>query len=277
MANAPTYSNPGGTETDAVGVVLIDPTTGEPYAASGGGGGGAGDASAANQTTQIDHEANMVTALQIMDDWDESDRAKVNIIAGQVGVQGGSGVVTALTQRVALATDVALPAGEAHIGAVGGHTIHASANFTRPADTNVYASGDLVANNTTAGSVTPMSFTVGRGALGLGGMIRRARMRKTGTGITNASFRLHLYSASPTVTNGDNGAWLSNQAANYIGAVDITVDKAFSDGAAGNGAPNVGSELNFVSDTVFGLLEARGAYTPASAEVNTLILEVLQN
>ena len=49
--------------------------------------------------------ASMLTALQIMDDWDESDRAKVNTIAGQVGVQGGAGTVTALTQRVALATD----------------------------------------------------------------------------------------------------------------------------------------------------------------------------
>lgn len=46
-----------------------------------------------------------VTALQIMDDWDESDRAKVNIIAGQVGVQGGAGASTALTQRMAIATD----------------------------------------------------------------------------------------------------------------------------------------------------------------------------
>ena len=40
------------------------------------------------------------TALQIIDDWDESDRAKVNPIVGQAGVQGGIGDVTATTQRV---------------------------------------------------------------------------------------------------------------------------------------------------------------------------------
>lgn len=56
------------------------------------------------------------TSLAIMDDWDETDRAKVNPIAGQAGVQGASGVVTALTQRVVLATDVALPAGTNAIG-----------------------------------------------------------------------------------------------------------------------------------------------------------------
>lgn len=48
---------------------------------------------------------NSATALQIIDDWDESDRAKVNIIAGQVGVQGGAGALTALVLRVTEATD----------------------------------------------------------------------------------------------------------------------------------------------------------------------------
>lgn len=44
-------------------------------------------------------------SLSVLDDWDETNRAAVNIIAGQVGVQGGNGVITALTQRVVLATD----------------------------------------------------------------------------------------------------------------------------------------------------------------------------
>jgi hypothetical protein len=47
--------------------------------------------------------ASAVTALQIIDDWDETDRAKVNPIVGQAGVQGGAGSVTASTQRVTLA------------------------------------------------------------------------------------------------------------------------------------------------------------------------------
>lgn len=55
-------------------------------------------------------------SLSVVDDWDESDRAKVNPIAGQAGVQGNTGTVTALTQRVVLATDVALPAGTNAIG-----------------------------------------------------------------------------------------------------------------------------------------------------------------
>jgi hypothetical protein len=62
--------------------------------------------------------AAIAASASVLDDWDEFDRAKVNPIAGQAGVQGGSGVVTALTQRVVLATDVALPAGTAAIGKV---------------------------------------------------------------------------------------------------------------------------------------------------------------
>lgn len=171
-----------------------------------------------------------------------------------------------------VSSDNPLPVG----GQVGGLTIRPSTSFVRPADTTAYAVGDLVANSTTAGSVTPMTFAVGRDA-DSGGMIRRIRLRKTGTGITNALFRLHLYSASPTPSNGDNGAWLTNQAANYIGAVDVVVDRAFTDGAAGNGVPVSGAEINFTSQTIYGLLEARGTYTPASGETFTVSLEVLQN
>jgi hypothetical protein len=159
---------------------------------------------------------------------------------------------------------------------VGGHVARASANFTRPGDTTAYASGDLVANSTTAGQVTPMTFSLAR-VTGRGGMIRRARLRKNGTSITNASFRLHLYSASPTPANGDNSAWSTDKAANYVGAMDFTVDKAFTDGAAGNGVPMIGSEIIFTADTYYGLLEARGAYTPANGETFDVSLELIQN
>ena len=160
-----------------------------------------------------------------------------------------------------------------------GLTVLPSATFNRPADTTAYAIGDLVANSTTAGSVAPMSFTVARVAAG-SGMIRRVRVRKTGTSITNASFRLKLYSTSPTFSNGDNGAFLTNQSASFIGYLDVTMDQVFTDGAAGNGVPVVGSEINFAlasGQVVFGALEARGAYTPASGETFTFALEVLQN
>lgn len=45
------------------------------------------------------------TALQIMDDWDEVDRAKVNPIVGQAGVAAGAGAVGVTVQRTTLASD----------------------------------------------------------------------------------------------------------------------------------------------------------------------------
>lgn len=169
--------------------------------------------------------------------------------------------------------------GELHLGEIGGKVANPSASFTRPADTTAYASGDLVANSTTSGSVTPMSFTAARVAAG-NFMIRRARLSKSGTGVTNAAFRLHLFTASPGVTNGDNGVFLSTQAATYLGYFDVTSMMAFSDGASGIGAPGVGSEHGVAlasGQTIYGLTEPRGAYTPISAEVFTWTLEDYQN
>jgi len=44
-------------------------------------------------------------SLSVLDDWDESDRAKVNPIVGQAGVAAGAGAVGATVQRVTLASD----------------------------------------------------------------------------------------------------------------------------------------------------------------------------
>lgn len=45
------------------------------------------------------------TSLSVLDDWDESDRAKVNIIVGQAGITAGAGAVAANSPRVTLASD----------------------------------------------------------------------------------------------------------------------------------------------------------------------------
>ena len=150
----------------------------------------------------------------------------------------------------------------------------ASASFTRPPDTTAYASGDLVANSTTASAVVPMTFNIRNENLGT--VIRRARIRKSGTSVTAAQFRLHLYStATITEANGDNGAWSTDKVANYIGSMDVTVDKAFTDGAQGVGVATNGVDINYPFGIVYGVLEARAAYTPASAEVFTVELECL--
>lgn len=75
-----------------------------------------GASTLAEQQTQSTALAAIKTAVEIMDDWDESDRAKVNLIVGQAGVAAGTGVDGATVQRVSLATNVPLPTGANAIG-----------------------------------------------------------------------------------------------------------------------------------------------------------------
>ncbi len=74
---------------------------------------GAAQATSAKQDSQLTQETAAATSLAIIDDWDESDRAKVNPIAGQAGVDGGAGAVSSKTQRVVIVTDqTAIPASQ---------------------------------------------------------------------------------------------------------------------------------------------------------------------
>lgn len=69
-------------------------------------------------------------ALQIIDDWDESDRAKVNLIASQAGIDGNSGAVTAKTPRVTLASDDPAVVSLGNIdNAVDGNYLNVNANI----------------------------------------------------------------------------------------------------------------------------------------------------
>lgn len=67
------------------------------------GGAGAVDANTNRVTLASDDPA--VVSLAILDDWDESDRAKVNLIVGQAGIAAGSGTIGATVPRVNIATD----------------------------------------------------------------------------------------------------------------------------------------------------------------------------
>lgn len=153
--------------------------------------------------------------------------------------------------------------------------------FARPADTTAYSSGDLVANSTTAASVAPLQFTVPREA-GRGAYVTGCRLKKSTTTVANASFRLHLFRAAPSVaTDGDNSAFASNVsgAANYIGAIDVLDMLALADGAVGSGAPRVGTMRPILlpsGTTVYGLLEARAAYAPGNAETFDVMLETIR-
>jgi hypothetical protein len=109
--------------------------------------------------------------------------------------------------------------------------------------------------------------------------LKRARLFKSGTSITNAAFRIHLFTAAPVAANGDNGVFSVSQAAAYLGFLDVTTMLAFTDGAAGQGLPSLGTDVPLIlpsGQIIYALLECRGAYTPVSAETFTVTLEIEQ-
>lgn len=189
---------------------------------------------------------------------------------------------TMLDRLKTLATLLAAPtpAGELHIGEVGGNSAVAGGSFTRPANTTAYASGQLVANSTTAGSVVPIPCAVARKNAGTG-VITGVRLSKSNASLTNASFRVHLFKTSPTTTAGDGAniaSAVNGVASVALGYVDVTMDQAYSDGAKGFTAIQAKAfDAAASSQNIYALIEARGAYTPASGETLTLALEALRD
>ena len=158
-----------------------------------------------------------------------------------------------------------------------------SSNFTRPANTTAYTSGDICANNTTAASVVPLSWTAAEAYTtqsSAGFAVRRAKLKKSTTSTTNSAFRLHLFGTDPSaasgIVNGDNGAF-SVKDASYLGFFDFPAMIALNDSAMGIAGPAAGVEIAHAfssGTTLYGILEVRGAYTPGNAEVFTVELEI---
>lgn len=155
--------------------------------------------------------------------------------------------------------------------------------LTRPADTTQYAAGDLVANSVTAGSVVKLVFPRNKLQGRTSGKILGGSLKKSTVAVTTASFRLHLFTADPgAVTNGDNGAIVVASVGNYIGFLDFNFATLTADGniagaallkAATAPATPIGFSL-LGGGTLYGLIEATGAYTPASGETFTATLDV---
>jgi hypothetical protein len=109
------------------------------------------------------------------------------------------------------------------------------------------------------------------------------RLEKNNNTTSNATFRIHFFENTPTVSNGDNGALLVNLAG-YVGYVDLPTMVAASNGAytvsdsAGasmfNGTTSDGLYGYASSTYIYALIEARAAYTPTSGGILTLTANV---
>lgn len=166
---------------------------------------------------------------------------------------------------------------------VGGITVvqAASSTITRPGALT-YASGQLVANSATV--PVNLQFTTLARISGGSGTIIGAQISKTTNSITNAAFRLHLFSVAPTyvAATGDGSLLTATVTSNggYLGYIDITAMVGLNNAAVGSGAPdNSRGGIPYVAaaQIIYGLLEARGAYAAGAAEVFTITVDALQD
>jgi hypothetical protein len=141
--------------------------------------------------------------------------------------------------------------------------------FTRPNDTTQYAAGDLVANDTTAGNVTALTWTIPAGSKNVAKIVSVVMTKSDGADVTGATFRVHFFATTPLApANGDNGAFspvvTACQANTYLGHSGTLTHQLGGDSLA-QAAPSI-PLVGLTSDTVYGLIEATGTYTPAAQE-----------
>lgn len=160
------------------------------------------------------------------------------------------------------------------------------ATFTRPNDTNAYADGDVVAD-VTANPPSIIKFPNACGEGG-GGVILSATLGSSALPGTKLSADLWLFDEQPANNwAGDNAAFALNDA-----DVDKVVGVIALDGtAAGNIKVSTANYIVNVQGlaiafskkkaaqknedrTLYGVLVARNAYTPAAQEVFTLKLGI---
>lgn len=148
-----------------------------------------------------------------------------------------------------------------------------AAVMTLPGGGGTYAAGDLVANSATAGSVVPLScvaVTSGKNVIVTG-----ATLTTSNTTITNGSFNIELYTSLPTVTNGNDGAFLSTMSGHFC-TLPTSLLFVGSDGAQGRGAPAVTTSCNRVlsgTQTIYALISVQAAYAWTAAQTFTLQIE----
>ncbi len=171
---------------------------------------------------------------------------------------------------------------------VGGIIKMISDTLARPADTTQYAAGDQVTDSTTAPSVLTFSnvglYTLPESA-DASGVIVAATCVSSANQSTKPNFELWLFQ-STHAPNNDNAAWAPSDAILNDALGVITFDSwkigTVTSGADGNAASfvenkTIAFQCADSDEDLYGLMVARNAYTPVSAEIFTITLHIIQD
>lgn len=159
---------------------------------------------------------------------------------------------------------------------VDGKAYRVTTTITRPSNTTAYTAGDVVGD--TGGSAI-LTFT-SAGPSGGFVILQSVSLVFSDSTVPSGmgSFRLHLYSATPTAI-ADNAVFdlVSGERTNYMGYVDIPTPQDFGSSLyAQIDYPGRLIKLATASTTLFAELETRGAYTPVSASTVQVRMNLLE-
>jgi hypothetical protein len=150
--------------------------------------------------------------------------------------------------------------------------MNAKSSITRPANTTAYASGDVINENA---STSPIELVIGApsGTWVLGGQLICSNPLATGITVD-----VMLFSKSFTIA-ADNAAFAPTDTEMkdyYLGTLTFDNFKALTNNAFCDGYPTRNTFLYSETNPfkIYAVIVIRSAYTPTSAEVWTLKLDV---
>ena len=157
-----------------------------------------------------------------------------------------------------------------------------SAEFTRPADTTAYTAGDVVSNSDA--TTVPVTLTSMGRVTGGSGYITGVRLTTNKKSIT-PRIRVHLFNVATATLAADNVAHkeLYADASKRVGMFDLPAMTTGTDTTNSDMSRSVDftQRIPFQcaadSSSLFYVLEAIDAFTPASGQKFTLSLNVEQN
>jgi len=150
---------------------------------------------------------------------------------------------------------------------------------TRPADTTTYAAGDVISESTSAGTVWTFPFSRTNG---LGGILQDSALINSTAQTLKMDADLYLFDTTIASNLNDNAAFAPSDAEMKTLLTVIT----FLGGAGKVGSGNFSNEVTGLArvmqcasaqSSIFGVLVARNAYVPTSAEDVTIRLKIIQD
>lgn len=157
-----------------------------------------------------------------------------------------------------------------------GFPVTVSTDVTRPADTTAYAANDALSDSTSAPTSGGFTFTSAARKSGGSGIITDAIITTSADAATLLQGEIWIFDTSVTNIN-DNSAFAvsDTEIKTYVGKIPFTMEDAGNNGAAHVTNLSIGFTCVGSANLRF-LVKVKNAYTPASGEVLTTRLKIIQ-